>query len=121
VIQQTFGSPTKVSDGLWENTEAMLYVVEPNQIDLGFIIDRDTRRLRQTEASFASSVSVEEMQKTLDGMTGGQVSDEVRRQLRRVKEGERDQYRFSNGNWDGIIERNEKNRTYIAVWEADLH
>ncbi|HEY9807711.1 MAG TPA: serine/threonine-protein kinase [Halomicronema sp.] len=121
VIKQTFGSPTKVSDGLWENTEAMLYVVEPNQIDLGFIIDRNTRRLRQTEASFASSVSVEEMQKTLDGMAGGQVSDEVKTQLRRVKEGKRDQYRFSNGNWDGIIERNEKDRTYIAVWEADLH
>ena len=121
VIVETFGSPSKVSSGVWENTEAMLYRVVPNEIDLGFIVDRDTRRLRQTEVSFGRSVSVEEMEKTLDGMAGGQASDEVKRQLKRVQEGRLSQYEFSTGNWDGIIERNEKDRIYIALWEADLH
>lgn len=99
----------------------MLYELEPNQIGLGFIVDQDSRRLRQTEVSFAQSIPPEQMLATLNGMAGGRASEDVQQALQRVQQRQLSQYSFASGGLEGVIQRNESDRIYIAVWEEDLH
>ncbi|MDM9381847.1 protein kinase [Chlorogloeopsis sp. ULAP01] len=59
-IREALGKPSKVSKGLW-NTRAYLYRLKPNRVDLGYLFDRKSGILRQTEVSFAQSVSPDVM------------------------------------------------------------
>ncbi|MEK0196262.1 serine/threonine protein kinase, partial [Microcoleus anatoxicus PTRS1] len=48
------GEPTETRrKGYWPNTRTALYDLVPNQITLGYIYDRDSGQLVQTEGSFA--------------------------------------------------------------------
>jgi serine/threonine protein kinase len=116
------GQPTQTSNSAyWPNTRSALYDVIPNQVTLGYIYDKDSRRLRQTEASFASSVSPETMQTTLSDMLGGKLSSDIKRGLTEVQQRQSGSYSFSSGQLKGVIERNDRDRIYVGVWDADLH
>ncbi|MCX7594709.1 MAG: protein kinase [Fischerella sp.] len=119
-VKASLGKPTKVSRGLW-NTRAYLYRLEPNRVDLGYLFDRKSGVLRQTEVSFAQSVSPEVMRSTLQGMLGGNASDEIHQGLQRVYQRQANEYSFRVGGVKGVIQRNEKDQIYIGVWDADLH
>ncbi len=119
-MKSTLGKPTKVSRGLW-NTRAYLYRLYPNQVDLGYLFDRKTGVLRQTEVSFAQSVPPQVMQSTLQGMLGGNDSGEINQALQRVHQRQINQYSFSVGGVKGVIQRNQEDQIYIGVWDADLH
>ncbi|MBD2430317.1 MULTISPECIES: serine/threonine-protein kinase [Fischerella] len=119
-VKSTLGKPTKVSRGLW-NTRAYLYRLHPNQVDLGYLFDRKTGVLRQTEVSFAQSVPPQVMQSTLQGMLGGNASGEINQALQRVHQRQINQYSFSVGGVEGVIQRNQEDQIYIGVWDADLH
>ncbi|BCX07186.1 MAG: hypothetical protein KatS3mg066_1045 [Fischerella sp.] len=119
-VKSTLGKPTKVSRGLW-NTRAYLYRLHPNQVDLGYLFDRKTGVLRQTEVSFAQSVPPQVMQSTLQGMLGGNGSGEINQALQRVHQRQINQYSFSVGGVKGVIQRNQEDQIYIGVWDADLH
>ncbi|WP_315791424.1 protein kinase domain-containing protein [Fischerella sp. JS2] len=119
-VKSTLGKPAKVSRGLW-NTRAYLYRLHPNQVDLGYLFDRKTGVLRQTEVSFAQSVPPQVMQSTLQGMLGGNASGEINKALQRVHERQINQYSFSVGTVEGVIQRNQEDQIYIGVWDADLH
>ena len=55
-IIKELGKPTEEkSKGYWPNTRTALYEIKPSEITLGYIYDRDTGKLRQTEVSFAQS------------------------------------------------------------------
>ncbi|MGB6294575.1 MAG: serine/threonine-protein kinase [Rivularia sp. (in: cyanobacteria)] len=118
-VKANLGQPTKVSRGLW-NTRAYLYKLQPN-VDLGLLFDRQSGRLRQTEASLAQSVGAETMQNTLQGMLKGNINGDIQQGLQRVYQRQTNQYSFQTGNLKGTIQRNNQGRVYIAVWEADLH
>ncbi len=123
-ITQELGQPTKTTRGLW-NTRAVLYEgVVPGKVDLGYLYDPSSGRLRETEASFADSVEVGTMSETLNQMLNGNASRDIRQGLEAVHQGKSNRYRFvsgRDGSLKGVIERNEPGRIYIAVWEADLH
>jgi serine/threonine-protein kinase len=119
-VKSTLGKPAKVSRGLW-NTRAYLYRLHPNQVDLGYLFDRKTGVLRQTEVSFAQSVAPQVMQSTLQGMLGGNASGEINQALQRVQQRQINQYSFSVGGVEGVIQRNQEDQIYIGVWDADLH
>ncbi len=119
-VKASLGEPTKVSRGLW-NTRAYLYKLQPNQVDLGLLFDRQSGKLRQTEASLAQSMGANTMQKTLQGMLKGNINGDIQQGLQRVYQRQNNQYSFQTGNLKGVIERNKEGRVYIAVWEADLH
>ncbi len=118
-VKATLGEPTKVSRGLW-NTRAYLYKLQPN-VDLGLLFDRQSGKLRQTEASLAQSVGANAMQNTLQGMLSGNINGDIQQGLQRVYQRQTNRYSFQTGNLKGEIERNREGRVYIAVWEADLH
>ncbi|MGB3655770.1 MAG: protein kinase [Rivularia sp. (in: cyanobacteria)] len=118
-VKANLGEPTKVSRGLW-NTRAYLYKLQPD-VDLGLLFDRQSGKLRQTEASLAQSVGVNTMQNTLQGMLSGNINGDIQQGLQRVYQRQTNRYSFQTGNLKGEIERNREGRVYIAVWEADLH
>ena len=119
-VKSNLGQPTKVSRGLW-NTRAYLYKLQPNKVDLGLLFDRQSGKLRQTEASLAQSVGVNTMQNTLQGMLKGNINGDIQQGLQRVYQRQSNQHSFQTGNLKGIIQRNKQGRIYIAVWDADLH
>ena len=123
-IKQELGKPTKTSKGLW-NTRALLYEdYIPGQVDLGYLYDPSSGRLRETEASFVDSVDVKTISKTLNQILNGNASEDIKQGIEAVHQGKSKRYRFVSGrnnSLKGVIERNEPGRIYIAVWEADLH
>lgn len=127
-IKATLGNPTRTSNGYYF-TRALLYELKPNQVSLGYLVDRSSGRLRQTEVSFAQSIDPSVMQATLKGMLGDGFADakgnrtliNVSQGLQRVYERRTNRHSFNVDGLEGVIERNNSDRIYIGVWDADLH
>jgi eukaryotic-like serine/threonine-protein kinase len=120
-IIKALGKPTQEkSKGYWPNTRTALYEIKPSEITLGYIYDRDRGKLRQTEASFAQSQSELLMRTTLNGMLQG-TPETVEQGLRDVYDRASNRFEFRKGKLKGVIERNERDRIYIAVWDQKLH
>ncbi|MGP1384660.1 MAG: serine/threonine protein kinase [Thainema sp.] len=121
-IKDELGEPQASSpSGYWPNTRSVRYEVVPDEITLGYIYDRDTAKLRQTEVSFAQSVATSTMLSTLDGMMAGQTPRNVQTALAQIKDRQRQEYPFDAGGLKGVIQRNAQDRIYIGVWDRDLH
>ena len=124
VVKDILGKPTKESKGYWKNTRAFLYKnVVPNHVDLGYLFDRSSGRLRQTEVTFSQSVDLEIMSQTLNKLLSDNISTNIKQGLKDVYQGESKSYEFSSGNnnsLEGVIQRDGSDRIYIGVWEADL-
>ncbi len=119
-VKAELGNPTQVSQGLW-NTRALVYKYDPDRIDLSYLFDANSEVLRQTEVSFDQSVALDIMQATLQGMMGGNASEDVKQGLQRVYQRQAQKYFFKSKELKGIIERNGEEQIYIGVWDADLH
>ncbi|MBD2344927.1 serine/threonine-protein kinase [Anabaena subtropica] len=120
-VEASLGKPNRDLRGLWGNTRAVVYRLIPNQVDLGYLFDRNSGVLRQTEVSFAQSVDPEVMQATLNGMLGGQSSTKIQQGLEQIQQRQSDNFRFTAGGVKGQIVRQNCDLIYISVWEADLH
>ncbi len=124
-VKEELGTPTKTSTGKWANTRALLYEdFVPGQVSLGYLFDRTSGRLRQTEVSIADSVEMEAISQTLDRMLNKNASADIKQGLEDVYRGKSKSYTFESGRNNGlkgVIQRNERDRIYIGVWEADLH
>jgi serine/threonine protein kinase, bacterial len=120
-VEAELGKPNRDLRGLWRNTRAVVYKVVPNQIDLGYLFDRNSQKLRQTEASFAQSVDQQVIQTTLNGMLGGQASAEIQQGLQQVQQRQLDNFSFTKGGVKGQIIRQNCDFIYISIWDADLH
>ncbi|KJH72337.1 protein kinase domain-containing protein [Aliterella atlantica] len=120
-VRAALGNPDRTSRGVWGNTRAVIYEVEPERITLGYLYDRNSGQIRQTEVAFAQSVELEQMQATLRGMLGDRITDNIIQGLQQVRSRRTNNYSFNTGNLEGTIERNERDRIYIGVWDADLH
>jgi serine/threonine-protein kinase len=120
-IVSQLGEPTKTqARGYWPNTRTAIYDLQPDRITLGYIYDRDTDELVQTEGSFAQSVDDLVVRTALNGMLGG-ASDEILQGFRDVQQRRTDRFTFRKGNLEGTIERNDRDRIYIGVWDENLH
>jgi hypothetical protein len=120
-VLRMLGAPTGIARGYWPNTRAVYYELIPNQVSLGFLFDRHSERIRQTEASFTSSVDSRLVVLTLNGMLGCQLNEQIEQGLHQVRQGETRQYSFGLNSLKGVIEWQRSNRLYIGIWEADLH
>ncbi|HCA95437.1 MAG TPA: serine/threonine protein kinase [Cyanobacteria bacterium UBA9226] len=123
VVESALGTPTRQAKGLWQKTRAFVYEdFVPNQVSLGYLFDVNSGHLRQTEASFYQSVELETISDTLNLMVKGNITPEIQQGLTRVYQRQSNRYRFTTRNHFKVaIERNERDRIYIGVWEADLH
>ena len=120
-VLRMLGMPTGTSGGYWPNTRAVFYELIPAQVSLGFLFDKRSERIRQTEASFTAEVDSKVVLLTLNGMLGCKLNDQIEQGLQQVRQGQSRQYSFSLHTLKGLIERQKGDRLYIGIWEADLH
>jgi serine/threonine protein kinase, bacterial len=120
-VEATLGQPNQDLRGAWGNTRAVVYKLVPNKIDLGYLFDRNSKVLRQTEVSFAQSVDPQLMEATLNGMLEGQATEKIKQGLKQVQQRQSDNFRFKNGSVKGQIIRQECNFIYISIWDENLH
>ncbi|NEP83572.1 MAG: serine/threonine protein kinase [Okeania sp. SIO3C4] len=121
-VIELLGKPTKVKEGgYWPNTRAVIYDLLPNQITLGYIYDRDSRRLRQTELSVADGVDGLMVRLAFANMLNLRITPEIKQGLQDVRNRKINRYEFKTGNLEGLIERSNDERIYIGVRKNDLH
>ncbi|MBG1241007.1 serine/threonine-protein kinase [Nostoc sp. NZL] len=120
-VEATLGKPNRDLRGAWGNTRAVVYKLVPNKIDLGYLFDRNSKVLRQTEVSFAQSVDPQVMETTLNGLLDGQATEDIKQGLKQVQQRQSDNFSFKNGSVKGQIIRQECNFIYISIWDANLH
>lgn len=120
-VLRMLGTPTKSSGGYWPNTRAVSYELIPEQVSLGFLFDRQSERIRQTEASFTSGFDSQLVVLTLNGMLGCKLNEKIQQGLQQVQQKKTRQYSFTMDFLEGIIEWHQGDRLYIGIWEADLH
>lgn len=120
-VRQMFGVPSRTVTGYWPNTTAMIYDLIPDKVSLGFLFDTNSEYLRQTEASFADSVEFDAIQITLNSMLGCRLNEQIKLGLQLVQKGQSSRYFFFLETLKGVIERDDRQRIYIGIWEADLH
>lgn len=121
-ILTAMGEPTWRRKGYWTNSMAWLYKdILSNQADIGYLFDTKTKRLRQTEISFAPSVNLETMQNALNNMLSGNSSFLAREGLEQIYHRHINVQKFRVVNLEGIIQRNDKDRIYIGIWETSFH
>ncbi|MEH2444124.1 protein kinase domain-containing protein [Nostoc sp.] len=120
-VEATLGKPNQDLKGAWGKTRAVVYKLVPNKIDLGYLFDRNSKVLRQTEVSFAQSVDPQVMETTLNGMLDGQATEEIKQGLKQIQQRQSDNFSFKNGSVKGQIIRQQCDFIYISVWDANLH
>jgi serine/threonine protein kinase, bacterial len=120
-VEATLGKPNQDLRGAWGKTRAVVYKLVPNKIDLGYLFDRNSKVLRQTEVSFAQTVDPQVMETTLNGLLDGQATEEIKQGLKQVQQGQSNNFSFKNGSVKGQIIRQECNFIYISIWDENLH
>ena len=119
-LRQALGEPDWKSEGYWSNSRAWLYNTVAHQIELGYLFDVNTHKLRQSEVSFAQSTDLETIQETLTGLLNGN-SASAQAGLMQIYRRQTRLYAFQVGSLEGIIQRHKNNKIYIGVWDADFH
>lgn len=120
-VLRMLGIPTGTSGGYWPNTRAVFYELIPEQVSLGFLFDRRSERIRQTEASFTNNVDSRLILMTLNGMLGCKLNSQIQQGLQQVKTGEFPKYYFKLNDLEGVIEKQKDDRLYIGIWDINLH
>ncbi|MFE1744035.1 hypothetical protein [Coleofasciculus sp. H7-2] len=121
VVQRILGNPSVTTKGYWPNTRAISYQLIPDQVSLGFLFDKTSGLIRQTEASFAQWVNTKIVLVTLNSMLGCQLNDTIKQGLQQVQQRQSPKFFFSLESLQGVIERDRRDRVYIGIWEAGLH
>lgn len=116
-----FGTPVSIETGYWPNTQAVFYHLIPNRVSLGFLFDKTSRKLRQTEAAFSQEVELQTILITFNSMSGCRLNPSLESGLKSVYNRQAKDYFFTIDSLKGIIEREQSDRIYIGIWEADLH
>ena len=121
-VTQVLGEPVWRKPGFWANSMAWSYenmVLEG--IDLGYIFDTQTNELRQVEIAVPPSTDLNMVRAALSEFLAAPVNDNLERELKAVYQRQKSSHNFVAGDLEGIIQRNDKDRIYIAVWSADFH
>ena len=115
------GEPSYNRRGYFPNTRAVGYNdYLPGEANLGFIFDSNTGRLRQSEVSFESSVEIAPIEATLKALLGGNLGTVPQQSLEAVYNRQTDLRSFSVGDFRGMIQRDRRDRLYLAVWEKSF-
>ncbi|NEP55622.1 MAG: hypothetical protein F6K31_01055 [Symploca sp. SIO2G7] len=120
-VLRMLGVPNRTTRGYWPNTLAVSYELIPEQVSLGFLFDKNSLKIRQTEASFTKKVDTQVVLLTLNGMLGCQINEQIEAGLQQVWQRESWHYQFKLDTLKGVIHWEGSDRIYIGIWEADLH
>ncbi|MDJ0702051.1 MAG: serine/threonine-protein kinase [Leptolyngbyaceae cyanobacterium MO_188.B28] len=120
-IREYLGEPDQSGEGYWPNTRTAVYEVTPNRATLAYFYDRDTGRVRQSEAAFSQSMDRLAMRVALVNMLNGRSTEAIETALEQVRSRRLNRYTFEQGPFRGVIERNQYDQIHIQIWEADFH
>lgn len=121
-LKEVLGQPNAIEKGYWANSTAWIYQDRADgSIDLGYLFDLDTDKLRQTEVAIAPSIGLKTIDDILDSLLLGEITFPISQGLEKVYRREVNEYSFRLGNLEGSIEREADNHIYLGVWEADFH
>ena len=121
-LRQTLGKPNAIQKGYWGNSSAWIYKKQKSDsIDLGYLFDLETDRLRQTEVAIAPSVGLTTIEDILNNLLEGNIDPEIERELQKIYNRQANQYTFKLGDLEGSIERESDDHIYLGVWEEDFH
>ncbi|PSB09090.1 hypothetical protein C7B62_14380 [Pleurocapsa sp. CCALA 161] len=121
-ILQALGEPVSRQPGFWNNSVAWSYKnVVAQGIDLGYLLDAQTYKLRQAEIAVPPSTSLKTLQAALISLSATPIKPDLERGLEAVYQRRQTVYNFAVGDLQGIIQRNQQDRIYMAVWSADFH
>lgn len=122
-ITQALGEPVWRQPGFWANSIAWSYEnIISEGIDLGYIFDTQTNELRQAEIAVPPSTDFSTVRAALNALLSGEkLSADLESGLQAVYQRQNATYNFTTGGLEGIIQRNQQDRIYIAVWSADFH
>lgn len=118
-VEELLGTPDVMTAGRLPNTRYAQYDLVPRRVSLGYLYS-PTNQVQQTEASFSQGIDPLIMRVTVNGMTAGQLTEEIERGLQRVHQRRDDQYTFDLGETQGVIERGDGDRIQVRVWQAGL-
>lgn len=121
-ILQALGEPVSRQPGFWENSVAWSYKnVVAQGIDLGYLLDAQTYELRQAEIAVPPSTGLKTLQAALISLSATKIKPDLEKGLEAVYQRRQTVYNFAIGDLQGIIQRNQQDRIYMAVWSADFH
>lgn len=121
-LRKALGEPNAIQKGYWANSTAWIYKDRANgSIDLGYLFDLDTDKLRQTEVAIAPSVGLGTIEDILDSLLQGNLVSPVDRELQKIYNRQEDEYTFKLENLAGSIQRDRDDNIYLGVWQADFH
>ena len=121
-LKEVLGQPNAIEKGYWANSTAWIYQDRADGlIDLGYLFDLNTDKLRQTEVAIAPSMGLKTIDDILDSLLLGEITLPISQGLEKVYRREINEYSFRLGNLEGNIQREADNHIYLGVWEADFH
>ena len=121
-LRTSLGEPNAIQKGYWSNSIAWIYKGRSQgSINLGYLFDLNTNKLRQTEVAIAPDVGLETISEILDSLLGGKSSNTIKQELQKIYNRQTDSYLFRSKNLEGSIERDRDDNIYIGIWEADFH
>ena len=121
-LKEVLGQPNAIQKGYWANSTAWIYQDRADgSIDLGYLFDLDTDKLRQTEVAIAPSIGLKTINDILDSLLLGEITPSISQGLEKVYRREANEYSFRLGDLEGSIEREADNHIYLGIWEADFH
>lgn len=116
------GKPTRESKGYWQDSKALLYRdFIPERVDLGYLADAQTNKIRQTEMSFAQSVELLTIQQAVQQLLQDNYSTNIAQSIDRVYSDKSDRQYFSINGLEGVVQRNPQNHIYFAIWDRQFH
>ena len=121
-ILQALGEPLWRKPGFWENSIAWSYEdIVARGIDIGYMFDVQTNRLKQSEIAVPPTTSLDVLQQALSSLLPQTDNTAIAQGLQDVYQRRRTVYNFTAGDLQGTIQRNDKDRIYLAVWSKGFH
>ncbi|MGB3493384.1 MAG: serine/threonine-protein kinase, partial [Elainellaceae cyanobacterium] len=113
-VQSQLGNPDQSGVGALPQSRYARYDLVPNRVSLIYTYDQNNQ-VRQAEATFSQGIDPLVVRIAVNGMTQGGLTSEVEQGLNQVRQGQAEQYTFSQGEIEGTIERSQGNRIHIRV------
>ena len=121
-LRKVLGEPNAIQKGYWVNSSAWIYKGRGNGlIDMGYLFDLNTNKLRQTEMAIAPSVGLGTTSEILGSLLQGKITPSVNQGLKKVYQRQANEYSFRLGGLSGSIARDKNDNIYLGVWESNFH
>ncbi len=121
-LKTVLGEPNAIQPGYWANSNAWIYKNRAGgSIDMGYLFDLDTDKLRQTEVAISPSVGLATIEDILSSLLENELDPAVSTALADIYQRQVNEYTFKLEDLEGSIIREADDHIYLGVWEADFH